>query len=163
MSVHSGNYSFLPVDLEGLDRKICYYQEMEQKIKREAGDSCRQTAETYHDNFMFEQSKRNLEFNTSMLNTLDKIKGFAVLVQPTAQIERVEIGNWVSFRCREDGTEDRLCIGSYRTYRDEEAPDVVSYDSPLGNVLLGRRVGEATSPVVVGRASKTYIVQSIEL
>lgn len=63
----------------------------------------------------------------------------AQVVKPTASTEKVQIGSWVTF-VDEDDTEQRVqLVGEDQA---DAGSQLINWASPLGNALLGARVGD---------------------
>lgn len=67
------------------------------RAKHEAGESVEQSSESWHDNFTFEESQRQLHMLLNHLGGLSIQCERAVLVEIPTRPERVEIGTRVLF------------------------------------------------------------------
>ena len=101
-------FFFLQDDFERLEDKIEVLNARFQSIGQEMGASCREGAETYHDNFAFEEGERQQQMLSRRLRELLRIRDRARVVRPAADGERVAIGRWVTVRDLGDGS--RRCF-----------------------------------------------------
>ena len=148
-------YYFLPADfaalnaqIEGIDRKI-------REIGQEMGASCTEGAETYHDNFAYEDGERQQYMWSSRLRELVAIRKRARVVEAAAGGQRVAIGCRVTVVDQETDEEKVLRIGSYMSYRE----DRVSYAAPLARMLLGAVPGEVRQGRIAGKLRQFEVIE----
>jgi transcription elongation GreA/GreB family factor len=150
---------FLEGDLTDLSHRI---EEVGQKIRefgKEMGRSCKEGAETYHDNFAFEDGERQQRMWGSELKKLVSIKNRArVISVPSSNIE-VAVGKRVTFRDEKTLEVRSYVIGSYLILTATK--DRISYDSQLGRILVGNAVGEICEGFIAGKKTLLKIL-SIE-
>jgi transcription elongation factor GreB len=87
-----------------------------------------------------------------------RLEGMVIVDQPPADPARVFFGAWVQLEA-DDGTRSR-----YRIVGPDEfdmAPGYISMDSPLGRVLLRRRIDEEVT-VETPAGNRMYVIVSIE-
>lgn len=140
-------FFFLQDDFERLEDKIEVLNARFQSIGQEMGASCREGAETYHDNFAFEEGERQQQMLSRRLRELLRIRDRARVVRPAADGERVAIGRWVTVRDLDDGSQRRFRVGSYMTFNGDET---VSYNAPVVRLLIGAQPGELREGEVAG-------------
>ena len=149
---------FLPEDFQALNSKIAAMTERIRDIGQEMGLSCQEGAETFHDNFAYEDGERQQAMWSRRLRELLDLRRRARLSSPPdGRRHRVGIGCMVTVR-DDGGVVHRVGIGSYMVFNGS---DTISYRSPLGNLLLGAQVGEVREGKL-GRERKVFEVLAIE-
>lgn len=149
-------YYFLQKDLEQLDNEINNILSQLKKLGQELGESCKQSSETWHDNFPYEEAKRQAAVLEIRLNDLLKIRRKAQVIQKPDDNSKISIGHTVKIADQNTGKEENILIGSYLTL-DEKS---VSYESPLGKLIIGAKCGE-TKTGKIGSIKKS--VKIIEI
>lgn len=149
---------FLREDLRALEARIEELRQLIREIGKEMGASCQEGAETFHDNFAFEDGERNQRMWAEQVRRLTHIRRDARLVDPPPNGGRVGLGRTVTFRDLESGQVQTLTIGSYMSF-GERASDAVSYAAPLARILIGAEVGEEPEGVVRGQTRSVEILQ----
>jgi transcription elongation factor GreB len=103
--------------------------------------------------------KRRLrEIDQRVRHLRRRLEGMVVVDQPAADRQRVFFGAWVSLES-EDGVRVR-----YRVVGPDEfdmAPGYISMDSPLGRVLLSKRLDDEVTVEAPG-GTRVYLIVSIE-
>ncbi|MFA6227607.1 MAG: GreA/GreB family elongation factor [Patescibacteria group bacterium] len=161
------SYFFLPQDY---DRLLIRRQELAryyQQIKSGLAEDASQSSETWHDNYIFEQAMRDLDLYGKRLSELDELIGQAEIIYPADNSASVAIGSRVEL-IDEQETKTVFKIGSYnsggRPEHAEHEKDgivIVAYNSPLGQKLLRRRLGEELQLFLAG-AVKKYRIKAID-
>ncbi|MEY2664837.1 MAG: hypothetical protein RIT04_645, partial [Candidatus Parcubacteria bacterium] len=83
---------FLQHDYEALLSSIEELRKRITDIGKEMGESCREGAETFHDNFAHEDATRQLGMLSLRFRDLSRIKEQATIVSVTADSTTVRIG-----------------------------------------------------------------------
>lgn len=151
---------FLNEDLEALDAKIGEMRSKLEETLKEGGESTRQSSETWHDNFPFEEAQRQFSLLAGQLQKLVDIRKKAKLIDASASSDKVKIGSVVTIR---DESSDELKIfkiGSFLALSGENSK-IISYNSPLAQIIMGAKIGEARSGKI-GIAEKSFKVIKIE-
>jgi transcription elongation GreA/GreB family factor len=148
-------FYFLREDFEKLGEQIVQVNARIREIGREMGQSCQEGAETFHDNFAYEDGERQQRMWSLMLQDLVEINRNAEIIVPPASNGKVAIGSLVTLSDIETGEEKRVRIGSYRVFENHGA---VSYSAPLGQILLGAKEGDTVTGVIAGKPKKFAIV-----
>jgi transcription elongation factor GreA len=148
-------YYFLRDDFEKLNRHIETVSGRIRDIGQDMGESCREGAETYHDNFGYEEGERSQKMWSTHLQELLSINRNAAIVDEQGPLEQVGIGSRVTIRDLRTGAQRCVQIGSYRVYDGSER---ISYNSPLGRILLGAQEGDIVSGDIAGSERKFEIV-----
>ncbi len=148
-------YYFLREDFEKLNQQIREISDRIREIGREMGNSCQEGAETYHDNFAFEEGERQQKMWSRRLAELLEINKNAVLVEAVETGNRVGIGSRVTALDCETGEQKTWCLGSYQVFGNNGR---ISYDSPLGRILLGAEKGDVVVGAIAGKTRRFEIV-----
>jgi transcription elongation factor GreA len=133
-------YRFLAVDLDALEARLQEYERRLREARSGIHAATTQSSETWHDNPMFDEAQQQAKMWDSERRKLADIRNDSMLVEPGHTNGRVDLGTTVTVRdARTDG-EDTYTIGSYLVLGDDGSR--ISYNSPLGQLLLGRAVGD---------------------
>jgi transcription elongation GreA/GreB family factor len=151
---------FLEFDLRRLDEEIDRIREHIREIKLQGQESTEQSSESWHDNYNFEESQRQLRMFLNHLGGLSKARERAQLVEPPENPNVVTIGVTVTFRDRQTGMVDTFSIGSYTVSNELREHDFISYESPIALALQRLEVGHVRT-ARVGDRDRTYEVLSI--
>lgn len=133
---------FLAVDLAWLDEQIEDNKEQIRIAKELGQESTEQSSESWHDNYNFEESQRQLKMHLNNLQRLSNAKEKAELVEPLANSEVVTVGCVVSTRSGPTGPVNDLHVGSFMVSDTLRQLGMMSYESPAVADLVGRRVGD---------------------
>lgn len=119
----------------------------------ESGDSS-----GWHDNFAFEENLRQLHLLGRKVHDLERVIAMAELVPPLRTTpERVIVG--AAVRLADEG-DDRAWDVWIAGFDDgDPASGRISYNSPLGQTLLGAEPGDARALTVGGRERRLEILQ----
>lgn len=142
---------------EGLEVKLRQIRSQEAKVKatgREAGDEAGLNCD-WHDNFGYEDAKRRLEMESTLLRQLREDVAGAQVITIKEQSESVRIG--VTARVRINEEEREVTIGAFG--ESDVANGLLSYTSPLGRVLLGMKKGESRTARIVNKASEIEVLE----
>ncbi|AJC72874.1 transcription elongation factor GreA [Pseudothermotoga hypogea DSM 11164 = NBRC 106472] len=124
-------YEALKQELESLRQKLMY--EISQRIKeaRELGDLAENTE---YDEAKNEQGRIN-----SRIAELEQILNNAEIIE-SAESDVVSIGSWVVIRNLNTGEERTIRL--VNPHESDIFSNKVSVDSPVGRVLLNKKIGE---------------------
>jgi transcription elongation GreA/GreB family factor len=130
-------YYFLREDLEVLGNRVNELHEEIKDLAKEQGEANSQSTENFgHDDACQEAIYQKRTIVLTQLKDLVLILNGAVIIEPEKQFEIVLFGSIVELN---DGR--RLRIGSYAIYA-EHPIRTISYNSPLGKRLIGKRRGD---------------------
>lgn len=129
-------YLFLEKDLQTLTELVQEKIKEYQHYQNEMSVAADQTNETWHDNFGFEDSNRQLHRIGQEIEDLAKIIERAEVISDPVQFETIAIGHEITYEIL--GRERSLRIGSFINL----GPKSISYESPLVKNLLGKKVGQ---------------------
>ncbi len=138
-------YYFLQEDLEELDKRISEIRGRISYYREEKHLSVTQSSETYHDNYGFEESERQIKRLYGQLEELAEIKNKSEIVEPPKSNAKAAIGKKIKIKDIETGEEKEILLGSYMILKNGSA---VSYESPLGKILLGAKKGSVKKGVI---------------
>lgn len=153
-------YRFLRKDYDALIAKIEELADGVKKAGEEKGHWAQQSAETWHDNFGYEQEDRQQWALSERLDEFVQMKNEAEIVDARAADE-VDVGSKVTIRNEASGEERTFVVGSYQVLAEGNAETEVSYAAPLAKPLLGATEGEQRE-VVIGDETTVYRVVKIE-
>jgi transcription elongation GreA/GreB family factor len=134
---------FLREDYEKLLDSIAEAHRRVKHFGREMGLSCQEGAETFHDNFAYEDGERNLKMWSRQLKLLIDLRDQARVVAPEDRGDRVALGRSVTLLDLETRKQRTFRIGSYMIFGDPDG--AISYTSPLAQSLIGALEGELRS------------------
>ena len=148
-------YYFLKEDFGKLNDQIFEINQRIKKIGQQMGAACQEGAETFHDNFAFEDGERQQSMWSQRLIELIEINTNAEIFEPSGPDDRVTIGCQVTVYDVAADDEKTIKIGSYMTFNGSET---VSYAAPLAKLLLGAAVGEVKKGQIGGRTKEFEIL-----
>lgn len=151
---------FLKDDLEALDAKIGELRSKLEETLKEGGESTRQSSETWHDNFPFEEAQRQFSLLAGQLQKLVDIRKKAKLVDVSESSDKVIIGSMVTIRDEASGENKTFKIGSFMVFSNDGGR-TISYNSPLAQIIMGAKIGEARIGKI-GNAEKNFKIIKIE-
>jgi len=150
---------FLREDLNQLTANIREAAERVRAVQQDMAVSVRQSSETWHDNFGYEDGRRQFAMWSKRLSELQEIQSRAEAVEPATNTERVAIGSRVTFEDTETGNRRTIRIGSYMVFTN--APDTISYTAPLARIFLGAAEGDEVAGLINGR-KREYVILSVD-
>ena len=148
-------YYFLREDLDILNQMIRRVHELVKDSGRQIGESCTEGAETYHDNFSYEEAVRTFSLNTARFMELIRIQGQIMLVEPDQNHKIVSIGSTVKILDMDTDELETFQIGSYLVFRE----GAISYTSPLARLLLGASLGYIRKGIIGSREREFLILE----
>lgn len=152
-------YYFLPEDFASLEELVQNTADKMRNVQKEMAQSVKESSETWHDNFGYEDGRRRLTMWSKRLGELRDIRSNAVLVKPKDQYDSVAIGCRVTVEDIDSRERKTYRIGSYMNL--SEAPDTLSYNSPLARILMRAKEDEEIRDLVNGQKHQ-YLVISID-
>jgi transcription elongation factor GreA len=145
------------VTVAGAERLRGELEELERKRGEVAGNI--RTAKAYGDlseNFEYHEAKREQGFVEGRIQQLKQIVPQLHVVEPgDVPADRVSFGSVVTVR-EENGEEwDLTIVGPLEA---DPMEDRISYESPLGEALVGQKVGDVVTAQVPAGAVKYEII-----
>ncbi len=155
------HYFFVPADFEGLNREIDAACDKIKAAGKEMGLSCQEGAETFHDNFAYEQGQRDQEMWSDRVRELVAVRNNARIITPSPNTGQVRIGRVVTVRDTTTDTEKTFRIGSYMIFTKNAEGDIptLSYDAPLPKSLIGANEGEERNAFFGGERHHLEVVK----
>jgi len=157
-------YYFTP---DGMKRFEAELKRISDRVETEglkAGAACQESAETWHDNFGFEDAKRQQAMWSHRLKEMVGVLRSAQVVDPAIDLISPMVGICRTVSIRNLDTDERLTykIGSYMVFPEKEAVvREISYDSPIAQILGGATVGEIRSGLIDNKKHR-FVVLKIE-
>ena len=151
-------YFFLKQDLEALDARIQELRDKLEETLKEGGESTRQSSETWHDNFPFEEAQRQFSLLAGQLQKLVDIRKKAKEADLPSDKNKVGIGSIVTIQNSATGEIKSFKIGSFAVFADT-GEKIISYDSPMARIIMGAKVGETRSGKIGKNNVKFKIVR----
>lgn len=149
-------YRFLRKDYDALLARIEELADAMRKAGEEKGEWASQSAETWHDNFGYEEEQRQQWTLSDRLDEFVRMKDDAQLVE-TRAVDEVDVGSRVTLEDKASRERRMLLIGSYQVL-DKEDEGEVSYAAPLARPFLGATVGEEREVDIGGRKTVYQVV-----
>lgn len=118
-----------------------------------------QSAETWHDNFGYEQAEQQQWALSERAEDLVQMKNDAEIVERRI-VDEVEIGAQVTIEDAETGERKSFVVGSYQVL-DQQHDNEISYAAPLARPFMGATVGEERE-VTIGDRTTLFRVVCIE-
>jgi transcription elongation GreA/GreB family factor len=150
---------FLRKDYDALVAKIEELGHGMWESGQEKGLWADQSAETWHDNFGYEQEQQQQWALSERAEDLVQMKNEAEIVERRIPGE-VDIGSRVTIEDTESGERKSFVVGSYQVL-DQQHEDEISYAAPLARPFMGATVGEERE-VTIGDRTTLFRVVGIE-
>ncbi len=152
-------YYFLREDFDGLIKEIAKIALRMKELGKEVGQSCKEGAETFHDNFALEDSHRQQRMWSTRLKELSDIRNQARVIDPP-QKDKVALGVTVTIEDENTGETRVMKIGSFMVFDDKDG-SVISYAAPLARMIIGGKVGETKEAIIAG-TKRVFNITKIE-
>ena len=150
---------FLREDLEALNKSIRDIDDRIRDILQQAGSSCREGADTWHDNFEYEDAQRGASMWSNRLRELVALRASAELVVPAPTGREVLIGRTVTIEDESTKKKSTFQIGSYMILKKQVGREVISYAAPLASILIGAKVGDIRSGQIGGETKRFRVIK----
>jgi transcription elongation GreA/GreB family factor len=123
-------------------------------------EATEQSSESWHDNYNFEESQRQLKMHLNNLGRLSNAREKAEIVSPPAEFSIVDVGALVEFKIL--GTEKTFDahVGSYLVGEINREKGFMSYDAPRVAGLMGGKIGD-TRRIQLDRGMTDVIITSV--
>ena len=141
--------------IEAIRRRIASLEEQYHESLGRAGAAAQNDSNSYHDNFEYEEGMRRADLLARQVSLLCETLKSAVAADYPAQTERVAIGHVVAIDIAGAGTCQLLICGEGEGGVFEDGCSVAS---PLGQVLVGMRVGETRVANLPRGAGDVHVV-----
>ncbi|MEV6448483.1 GreA/GreB family elongation factor [Amycolatopsis sp. NPDC051716] len=151
-------FLFLPRDLERLEHEMAQHERRYKANLGDVGESVDISSETWHDNPAFDEAQMQARAAYTKLKELQAIRDQATVIKEKPSGESVEIGCRVRYVRSDFRGDDEVIMGSYFVVDGDD--DEVSAQSPLGQLLLGARVGDSVDGMI-GERKVTATIKAI--
>jgi transcription elongation GreA/GreB family factor len=151
-------YYFLKKDFDALNAEIEKLADKIKEIGHEMGKSCQEGAETFHDNFAYEDGERQQYMWSMRLRELIRIRNQARVLLEPPKGDTATIGRTITVEDENTGETLIMKIGSYIVLANEGG-EVISYNAPLARMLVGGRVGDIRESVIAGKKKSFRILE----
>jgi transcription elongation GreA/GreB family factor len=152
-------YRFLRKDYDALLAKIEELGHGMREAGQEKGLWAEQSAETWHDNFGYEQEQQHQWALSERAESLVELKNDAEIVERRV-VGEVDIGSQVTIEDTGTGERRTFVVGSYQVL-DQQHDNEISYAAPFAKPFMGAAVGEVQE-VAIGDRAAVYRVVGIE-
>jgi len=149
-------YRFLRKDYDALLAKIEELAGALREAGQEKGHWADQSAETWHDNFGYEQEQRQEWLLSDRLDEFVAMKNDAEIVESRAA-HAVDIGCRATVQDTETGEQRTFVIGSYQVL-DQRHEDEISYAAPLARPLMGAAEGDEREVTIGDRTAVFRVI-----
>lgn len=154
----SEQFPFLPRDLERLEAEMAGHERRYKANLGDVGEAVDVSSETWHDNPAFDEAQQQARAAYTKLKQLQAIRDQATVITEKPSGDTVEIGCRVRYSRSDFRGDDEVIMGSYFIVDGDD--DEVSSQSPLGQLLLGAKVGASVSGKI-GERELTVTVKDI--
>ncbi|TAN58731.1 hypothetical protein EPN15_00110 [Patescibacteria group bacterium] len=154
-------FYFLKQDLEALDARIKELRDKLEETLKEGGESTRQSSETWHDNFPFEEAQRQFGLLARQLRDLVDLRKKAKEADFPLDKNIVGIGSIITIQNLDTGEIKSFKIGSFAVFA-ETGEKIISYDSPLARIIMGAKIGEVKSGMI-GKNNVKFKITEISI
>jgi len=152
-------FFFLQEDYDALQKAIGGVEKMIGGILKDMGAGMQDGADTWHDNFDYDEGQRQSAMYSDRIRGLIQIKNNAQVITPKPFNGRVLIGRVVTIQDMDNQEIRKFQIGSFLILGEHR--EAISYMSPLAKILLGGRMGEIKTGVI-GKTNKKFKIINIE-
>ena len=146
------------VDIKKMQEEIDYRElELRPKLIEDV-----QTARAFGDlseNFEYKAAKQAKNKNESRIRYLKRMIASAVVIEPTSAADEIGLFDRVTLFAEDEGEEETITIVT--TLRQDPMKGRVSKESPIGQALIGHRVGDRVF-VKIGEGGYWAEVRGIE-
>jgi len=149
---------FLIDDYNALCAQIDEVTDRIKAIGQEVGLSCQEGAETFHDNFAYEEGQRQQAMWSKRLKELIDIRNISHLTPPSTKKEKVFIGNVVTCKNISTGEVKTYTIGSFMVLKEKDG-NTISYASPIGKMLMGAKKSNVRKGEIAGKIISLKILK----
>lgn len=151
------HYYFTKEDFAALNQEIASICDRIKEAGKEMGASCGEGAETFHDNFAYEEGERQQYMWSKRLRELVGIRNQSRVVEPQKS-RKVSLGSIVTTRDTTTGTDRKFRIGSFMIFGQIDN-SVISYNAPLAKMIIGAEVGDTREANIAGVKKKVEVIK----
>lgn len=148
-------YLFTPEGLARLQAELDHLRTVRRQAAAERIQLARETG-GHADNAQYEDAKNEQALLEGRIRTLESMINQAIVSTPDRDNPRIEFGDRVTVR-NQDGTEEVFTIVGSAEANPSEGR--ISYESPVGQALLGKKVGDEVEITVPAGVLKLIITK----
>ncbi|MBU1327112.1 GreA/GreB family elongation factor [Patescibacteria group bacterium] len=124
------------------------------KLHRQEMGAAIDKGDEYHDNFAYEEASRQVDIASRMLSEVKQKLYDVVIIEPRKQVAAIDVGNAVVLRFAGEAEDETFTV--LGPDDATQKPGWISYESPLGLMLLGKQPGDQIE-YQVSRGNPQYI------
>lgn len=125
---------------EALERQLVELEERLRNHQQETGEAV-DKGDEYHDNFAFEEASRKVDMTGSQIFQMKQKLQEVAIIEPRQEVDSIGVGNSVVVRfAGEPEDETFTLLGPDDAVQTK--PGWISYESPLGQELMGKKAGD---------------------
>lgn len=134
-------------------------EKLKKATQPQAAEEVRRLAEMgdFSENFAYQMAKGRLRGINQRISILERQLDQAVIILPVKQIDTIKLGHSVTVN-RDNKQYNYQILGSAET---NPKNGIISYNSPLGSALLGRRVGDTVRVTLANKVVEYKILKII--
>ncbi len=125
---------------DALEQRLSQLQEQHKRFQLEMGAAI-EKGDEYHDNFAYEEASRQADLASRMLSEIKDKLYDVTIIEPRKQIDTIGVGNTITVRFAGE-TEDETFTLLGPDDASQNKQGWISYESPLGTMLLGKHAGD---------------------
>ena len=146
-------------DIKKMEEEIEYRKLVVRKQALEAVKEARAHGDL-SENFEYHAAKKDKNQNESRIRYLEKMIKTAKIISDESAADEVGLNNTVTVYIEEDDEEETYKIMT--TIRSDSLQNKISIDSPLGQALMGHKVGDRVLITVDDSYSYYVVIRKIE-
>ena len=146
-------------DIARMEEEIEYRKLVVRKQALEAVKEARAQGDL-SENFEYHAAKRDKNQNESRIRYLEKMIKTAQIVEDRSRADEVGLDNTVTVYFEEDDETETFKLVT--TVRGNSLKGMISIDSPIGNAVLGHKVGDRVTVKVNEDYSYEVVIRAIE-
>jgi transcription elongation GreA/GreB family factor len=152
-------YKFLKKDAKGLEGKLRELSDDLKRVNEDSANWTRQSSETWHDNFGFEEGERQ---KRALMRRIDEMRAIKsrMIIASAPEGDKVEVGTKVRIM-DENRIERNFVISSYMVF-SKKLVDELSYEAPIGKALMHHSKGDEIE-IKTGRGSSIVEITDIKI
>lgn len=154
----SGSHLMTQFTKEALELRLSDLQEELKRHQLEMGGAI-DKGDEYHDNFAFEEASRMVDITSSMLFQVREKLYEVVIIEPRQQVDTIAVGNAVILKFAGEAEDEIFTVLGPADANQKLG--WISYESPLGLTLLGKKAGEQIEYQIQGGKPQHITVKEV--
>lgn len=127
------------VDIKKMQEEIEYRRNILAPKLREEVRQARELGDL-SENFEYHAARREMNKNAGRINYLQRMIDTAVVIEPESKEDSVSLFDTVTLYLEDD--DEEMTITIVTTLRQNSLKSLISKESPIGKVLLGKKLGD---------------------